>query len=269
MSIEEILSLSSKKLASVSLRPRLESEILLAHFLGKDRIYLHLNNRQIIDEEPFFELIKLREQHIPIEYITKKVSFYSEDFYCDFGVLIPRPESEILVDIASDLITKYKLKDILEIGVGSGVISAMLKIKHHDINMVASDISEQALKIAKRNFELKNLDIIAIKSDLFEDIEDTYDIVISNPPYIKNSFQIDKNLTYEPQNALFGGESGEEIILKIIDGCMDRGVRYLVCEMGYDQRDVISQYLELKGIYNYNFYKDLGDLDRGFWVNFF
>jgi len=267
MRIDDALNRATKLLKNCE-RPRLEAELLLSFFLDCRRIDLHLNGIKEIEELGFFELVKQRMEDVPLEYITKKASFYDEEFFVDRGVLIPRPETEILVDIALETIDKHKIGKLLEIGVGSGIISAILKKKRGDLQITACDISQKALEIARKNFLEKGLSIELVESDLFENIVGEFPLVVSNPPYIKNSYKIPKNLTYEPQNALFGGEGGDEILKKIIDQSLNRGVRYLICEMGYDQRGLISKYLDQKGKGNYNFYQDLSGFDRGFIVEF-
>ncbi len=268
MKISEALAHSCARLANIVERPRLESEILLAHYLQKERIYLHAHGETEIEEAGFFALVAEREKHVPIEYITKKASFYGEEFFIDYGALIPRPETELLIDLASEIIEQNNIQSVLEIGVGSGIISATLKGKFPNLSITACDISDEALAIAQKNFALKGIEIPLIRSDLFQNIDDYFELVVSNPPYIKSDYPLPKNLEYEPQNALFGGESGDEILLRIIDESLLRGVRFLACEMGYDQREKIAKYLDQKGIANYNFYKDLSALDRGFWVRF-
>ena len=142
--------------SSVIPRPRLEAEILLAFVLNCSRVSLHCQSNRQIESffvESFFRLIKRRSLHEPLEYLIEKVSFYGEELYISHGALIPRPETEILVDKALEIITKYSCKNIAEIGIGSGAISVMLAhlSKDSSLSFHASDISPEALFNARVN----------------------------------------------------------------------------------------------------------------------
>ena len=133
------------------------SEILLSGTIKKDKIYIILNNSYFISEsetEIFKNYIFRRKNGEPIEYIIEKVSFYSMNFYISKGALIPRPESEILVDLAFELLKNKKNANILEIGVGSGAVSIAVAIKLQNSKIVAIDISRDALKIAHKNIKI-------------------------------------------------------------------------------------------------------------------
>ncbi len=248
-------------------RPRLEAELLLAFFLKKDRLWLFKNdNLKIEKKEEFLKLVKKRALGYPLEYILGKVSFYLRDFFIEEGVLIPRPESEILIDEALKTIKNIKNPKIAEIGVGSGVISIMLALFREDAKITATDINKKALKLALKNARLYNVDkrIKLVHTSFLDKIEDRFDLIVSNPPYISTSFKLDKSVLKEPKEALFGGERGDEIIEKIISLSILREVPYLVCEMGYDQREYIEAHFKRMKIKNFYFYKDLAGFDRGF-----
>jgi release factor glutamine methyltransferase len=265
MRIKEAITLASSKIAHVTDRAKLEAEILMCHTLKQDRVYLHIHSNKEIDTKKYFELVDKRANYIPIEYITNSVSFYSEDFFIDYGALIPRPETEILIDRVIPHIDKSD--KVVEIGVGSGVISIMLS-KLTGISIDGVDISDDAIKIANKNIEKFGLAnrVCIYQSDLLNSYDKEIDIIVSNPPYIEDDIVLDKSLSFEPQNALYGGKVGDELLQKIIDIAYIKDVRVLACEMGYDQKDKISQYIESKE-YKYKsleFYKDLANLDRGF-----
>lgn len=273
MTIKDLLE--SLKSAYSGERPNLVCEILLAHFLQKERIFLHANaDRKVADLMPdstqtlqksLLEAITLLNDGYPLEYIIKKVSFYSQEFFIDSGALIPRPETELLLDYALETITKYNIKNIYEIGVGSGVISIMLCLLKKDIKIVASDISQSALNIARENIALHSKQdstlqsrISLVKTNLLDGITfPKHSLIISNPPYIADSYAIPRNLSFEPRIALFGGENGDEILRKIIAIDAD----FLCCEIGYNQG-----YLEQNlGAYkSVRFYKDYAGFMRGF-----
>ncbi len=269
--IKEALKEASLLLKDVAERPFLEASILLCHLLKKDRIYLTLHeNEELKEWDRYFSLIERRKKHEPIEYITNEANFYSKTFHIEKGVLIPRPETELLVDMALDILKKFpNSPKVAEIGVGSGIISITLALFRKDIKITATDISEKALKCAKINakkFKVQN-QIEFIKTSYLEGIKQNFDIIVSNPPYIKNDFEIDKNLTYEPKEALFGGETGDEILKEIVFLAKNQ-TKYLICEMGYDQKEPMERFFKENGIKNYSFYKDLAGFDRGFIINF-
>jgi len=266
MKINELIDKAAKELRYLCPRPKLEAEILLAHSLNKERIWLHMNHFEEVDSKSFFQLLELRRNHIPIEYILGKVGFYSEEFYIEESVLIPRPETEILIDISSDEITKKGYKKIAEIGTGSGVVSIMLALKHDEIEITATDINEKALALAKKNADKFNVSekINFIHTSFIDKCNDSFDFLVSNPPYIAYDFILEKHLEHEPSNALFGGEKGDEIIKKIIDISIERNIKSIAVEMGYDQKEPIKEYLKQKNIDSVKFYKDLAGFDRGF-----
>lgn len=249
-------------------RGLLECEILLSYILKKDRIFLHTHSNFEITNSDFELLLtyidKLNDNY-PIEYITNKVSFYSQYFYIDENALIPRPETELLIDCTFKLIVQNNIKKIFEIGVGSGIVSIMLCLLHKDLEVIAIDKSNKALEVAKKNIQLKSvLDnslksrIRLIEGNLLDGINRSKsDFIVSNPPYIANSYKIPPNLKFEPREALFGGNKGDEILLDIIK--LD--AKYLCCEIGYNQeylKDYLTKYDKV------SFYKDYSNFVRGF-----
>lgn len=269
MKINELLEIATKELKSICSRPKLEAEILLAHSLEKERIWIHVNYFVDVDTKKFFALLELRKNHIPIEYILGKVSFYSREFYINEGVLIPRPETELLIDKTSEEIAKNNYKNIAEIGTGSGIIAIMLALKHNNINITATDINEKAILLGKKNakkFDVENK-ISFVKTSYIDGCKEEFDLLVSNPPYIANNFGLEKHLMHEPSNALFGGEKGDEIIKNIINISIEKNIKTIAIEMGYDQKKSLLSYLNQKNIKKVNFYKDLAGLDRGFVAN--
>jgi release factor glutamine methyltransferase len=272
---KQIVKHYSKELREVTHIPAKEVEILLLHILEKNTIWLHLNyDKQCECEAELKKLVEKRATHYPLEYITKKASFYGELFEVEQGVLIPRPETEILVEKAEEILKGIKTPKVIEIGVGSGIISVMLALLIKDIQITAVDINEKALVLAKRNAIKHGVEekITFIKSDLFENIpKEHFDMVVSNPPYIAKNYKLPKNVNYEPHNALVGGDSGDELLKNIIDEVFKRDIPYLICEMGYDQKEPIKNYVAKKQKSEkekkLTFYKDLEGFDRGFVLN--
>ena len=244
-----------------------EARILLEHHLGytKDYLILHDSDEITITKE-MQEDIKRVKKSEPIEYITQKVSFYSQEFIITSGVLIPRPETELLIDKVVKVAQDMQDLKIAEIGVGSAVISIMLsKLLPNISYIVASDINPQAIELSSKNIKLHDIENIElIHTSLLDKVDKKIDIIVSNPPYIADDYMIQNNLRYEPSNALFGGKIGDEILKQIIDLAFEKDIKYLLCEMGYDQKDKITNYLKDKEYKNLEFYQDYSGFDRGF-----
>lgn len=245
-----------------------EAQLLLMHHLDVDELWLLTNQNLHVDNcQKLFEWAERRAKNEPLEYITKKVSFYSEEFFIAEGALIPRPETELLIDeVIKNVKDKNSNLTFAEVGVGSGIISIMLAKTFPNAKIIAVDISEAALKIAKINIEKFGLqDRIELRlGSLLEPISEHVDYLVSNPPYIANDFKLDTNLSYEPQNALFGGTVGDEIIKELLDEVLSRNINFFSCEIGYDQQDKIRNYLNNKPLKKLEFYKDFSGFDRGF-----
>ena len=272
-SYKQVVKEYSKYLRDITHIPQKEVEILLLHIVQQNIIWLHINyNKPCEVEKDLEKLVKKRATDYPLEYITKRATFYGEIFEVEKGVLIPRPETEILVEKAFDILKDIKNPTIVEIGTGSGIISVMLAKLISNIQIIAVDINDKALDLAKRNATQHGVEdkISFIKSDLFENIsEDKFDMVISNPPYIASNFKLPKNVQYEPANALFGGNIGDELLKDIIIQTSKKDVKYLLCEMGYDQRKPLQKFIDENIKYkSLEFYKDLSNLDRGFILEF-
>ncbi len=249
-------------------RPAREAQLLLMHSLKVDELWLLTNqNTHLQSSQELFELAARRAKNEPLEYITNRVSFYSEEFFITQGALIPRPETELLInEVIRNVEDKNAHITFVEVGVGSGIISIMLAKIFPNAKIIAVDISGTALEVAKINRERFGLqDRIELRlGSLLEPIEERIDYLVSNPPYIANSAHLESNLSYEPQNALFGGEIGDEIIKELLDAVLSREINFFTCEMGYDQKDKIQNYLKEKPLKKLEFYKDLSNFDRGF-----
>jgi len=245
-----------------------EAQLLLMAHLQKDELWLITNqNTQVQEIEKLLEWTARRAKNEPFEYITNSVSFYSEEFYIDEGALIPRPETEILIDeVTKRVENKNAVMTFVEVGVGSGIISIMLALEFKNAKFIAVDISPKAIEVAMRNIAKFGLqDRIELRlGSLLEPISEEIDYLVSNPPYIADDESLESNLAYEPQNALFGGTIGDEIINELLDEVLKRNINFFTCEMGYDQKGKITKYLENKNYKDLEFYKDLSDFDRGF-----
>lgn len=273
MTIKACIKKYANELKNITHIPNKEVEILILHLLQKNVIWLHLNSHLEFEYEKELEkLVKKRATDYPLEYLTNKASFYGEIFEVATNVLIPRPETELLVEKAIEILEEIKKPKVLEIGVGSGIISIMLAKLIENISIVAVDINDNALELAKRNAIKHGVEdkIEFIKSDLYTNIsnEIDFDMTISNPPYIADDYKLPKNVEFEPKNALFGGKVGDELLKKIIEQTYNRKIKYLLCEMGYDQKKPLEEFFKTFNIQEYNFYKDYSDFDRGFVVKF-
>ena len=272
MTVKESLKWAKEKLRDTCERPQYEAELLLAYHLKQDRMYLITHdNDQVADVELYETLINRRAKSEPYEYIVGEVSFYDIHLKVETGVLIPRPETEILIDLVSEIIEKEALENIAEIGIGSGAISIVLARKFPKLNVIATDICDSPLKVAQKNIEHFALEeqIELRKSNLIDDVPESLDLVVSNPPYIAEDFLLQSNVVdYEPKEALFGGRVGDELLKQIILDVHARKIKYLACEMGYDQKEPIEAFIKDLGVEYIQFYKDLAGLDRGFVIQF-
>jgi len=254
--------------------PQKEVEILLLHILGQNVIWLHINyNKECTNNisKQLEKLVKKRATNFPMEYITLKASFYGETFNVAQNVLIPRPQTEILVEKAIEILSTLDNPKIVEVGTGSGIISVMLALEVPNISIIAVDINDDALALAKSNAKKFNIEdkITFVKSDIFNDVDvQNFDMCISNPPYIKNNYKLPLNVKHEPSNALFGGDDGDELLKKIIDATYNNKIKYLYCEMGYDQKEPLGKYINKYKTKNLEFYKDYEKFDRGFTTEF-
>ena len=201
-----------------------EKKLAIGQVLNLSIPEILINKERTLSKEEI-KLYKKFEKQInkglPIQYILKKAYFYGEEFYINKNVLIPRPETEYLIENVLEIIKKQpkrKKLTILDIGTGSGVIAITLSKQLPNANIVATDISRKALKVAKHNQQLHHTNVKFVKTNLYKNIKQKFDIVISNPPYIeKNSQTIERKVKrYEPKKALYGGEDGLKYFRKII-----------------------------------------------------
>ncbi|SFV67640.1 Protein-N(5)-glutamine methyltransferase PrmC, methylates polypeptide chain release factors RF1 and RF2 [hydrothermal vent metagenome] len=272
MRVKEILNWAEWQLKESCQRPRFEAELLLAYHIKKDRTYLHaFDNREVQDIDKFKKLVERRANHEPYEYIVGEASFYDIELEVEQGVLIPRPETEILIDLVAEIIRRENIITIAEIGVGSGAISVVLARKFPNLKIISTDICDTPIEIATKNIKKFKLEdrVKVIKSNLLDEVKSSIELVVSNPPYIANNFKLEKNVgEYEPKEALFGGVVGDELLKQIVLDVKARGIKYLACEMGYDQKEPMTQFFNEIGVEYYKFYKDLAGFDRGFVITF-
>lgn len=272
MTIKESLTWASSQLKVSCERPQFEAELLLAYHLKQDRMYLMTHDKDFVEELDAYQvLIQRRANNEPYEYIVGEAAFYDIHLSVEEGVLIPRPETEILIDLVAEIIEKEKITHIAEIGVGTGAISVVLARKFPTLNIIATDICDAPLRVARKNIETFGLEkqITLRKSNLIDEVGEPVELVVSNPPYIAEDFLLESNVVdYEPKEALFGGRVGDELLKQIILDVKARGIKWLACEMGYDQKEPLSAFVNELGVKSIQFYKDLAGFDRGFVIEF-
>ena len=257
---------------------KLIAEIVFSHILNIDRMMLFTKYRDDIEDEKIekirYFIQKIGREKFPVQYLLNEQEFYKRKFYVDKGVLIPRQDTEILVekmiDILKTKISKNQVHPkILDIGVGSGIIGITAALEVESSYVLGVDISEKALETAQKNKEiLKVSNIKFLKSDLFENVEfKQFDMIVSNPPYISlNEVGImsDDALLHEPSEALFAENDGlyfyYEICQKAFDYLADFG--YLLFEIGYKQGKNVSEIMKNFGFKNIDVIQDLAGLDR-------
>lgn len=253
----------------------LDVQLLLGKVLGKDKLYLITNKEEEVSkikEREFYKLINQRKDKMPIKYILKSAEFMGLEFQVEEGVLIPRGDTEILVEETLKFIKNERRYDICDLCCGSGAIGISIAYLKENTNVDLIDYYEIPEKVTKKNIRKHNLDSRTnfIKSDLLKEpisMNKKYDILVSNPPYIKDEVietLMDDVKKYEPHTALSGGEDGLYFYKKIIDDSnkilKDNGV--LAFEIGHDQGKEVSDLMIEKGYKNVRVIKDLAGHDR-------
>ncbi|KPI47080.1 SAM-dependent methyltransferase [Clostridioides difficile] len=276
MTIKDIIIKYSDTFKDISDTPRLDTELLLQKALGDvDRLYIHLNLDKELTEEQEIKFIGFAKERLngrPIAYIVENREFMGLDFFVKEGVLIPRPDTETLVEEIIEICKGRKEVSILDIGTGSGAITVSLAKHIENSKIMSFDISEIALEIAKKNAIINKVGekIKYINSDLFTAISDSnikFDIIVSNPPYIKKQ-DIETLHTqvkdYEPYNALEGGEDGLDFYRKITE----QGKKYLnrcgilAYEVGHNQAEDVINIMKSNGYKKIYTKKDIQGIDR-------
>jgi release factor glutamine methyltransferase len=228
--------------------PRLNAEHLLAHVMGRKRIDLYLEfERRLPESElaPLRELVKRRGAGEPLQHLLGTVEFCGRTFRCDRRALVPRPETEQLVEL---LISRYKSEiactRIIDVGTGGGVIALTLAAEYPKSEVIGVDISEDALMLARENAERLGLASVRfLKSDLLENLEGTVDLIVANLPYISTEDRpnLSREVLHDPEVALFAGERGDELVRQLIAQAPSRlrpgGV--LAMEIGIGQNETL------------------------------
>ena len=267
----EISKLLSENLNLNLREAKLESRFILEQTLKVKHQYLIKNSNQLIETNKFKQIMSYVVQRLsykPLAYIFKEWKFYDMKFFLTNNVLIPRQDTELVIDLILEKYHRQKNIDILDLGAGSGVIGIVLANKFKNANVLLSDISSDAINIAKKNIlfhKLKN--ISTIKSDWFTNITNKkFDLIISNPPYINKSDSHLKNkeLLFEPKNALISEQKGYADIIKVIKlspkFLNSNGALYI--EHGYNQSKKIKELFLKNNFIKIKQKKDLNGIIR-------
>lgn len=253
----------------------LDSQLILSYVLKRDKLHVILNrNENVCDEvkDRYMKLIKLRAQKMPVKYITGECEFMGLNFKIRQGVLIPRPDTEVLAERVIEEIKNQKYHKVCDVCCGSGCIGISLAEYTCLDKVTCLDISNSAIETAKENIHSLHLNdrVSVFESDLLKysiQKNERYDVIVSNPPYIKTSDMeslMEDVRNYEPHEALDGGDDGLDFYRKITaqsTSVLTQG-GLLAFETGYDEKEAVLDIMEREGFKGIRSFKDLAGLDR-------
>ena len=251
--------------------PRLDAELLIGHALGLERIGLYLHHHKPLHPDELTQirgLVERRRALEPIHYILGSREFWSLELKVDRRVLIPRPDTERLVEVALAHLD-HSATHVLDLCCGSGAIALALGSERAQLSILATDFSDDALAVAKDNRDtLERTNVKLLKSDLFSNIEGRFDMIVCNPPYIRSNdiqgLMVDVS-HYEPVSALDGGEDGLEFYRKIISSAPDflTPNGQLIFEIGHDQANALRELFNSNPVWVWGgSFQDLSGHDR-------
>ena len=273
MNIENILNegidvLQKNKIAN----PQLDSEILLSNSIKRDKKHIILNPKEILDSEQlgkFKSLIERRKKGEPIAYIINKKEFWKDEFFVNKDVLIPRPDSEIIIEQVLKIYSKDDHLQVLDIGTGSGCILLSILKERSNFYGTGIDISKKSINVSKFNAKQLNLTnrVKFFHSSVDNFNNGKYDIIVSNPPYIEQLSlkYLEKDVVnFEPKLALNGGFDGFSKIRKVINkaSVLIKKNGKFILEIGFNQKNKVKKILKEEGFYVNKAIKDYGNNDR-------
>lgn len=257
------MSFTIKQILQNSKIDRLDTQVLLQHILNCSRTDLILKDNCRLSNDEYQRYIKCYEQRlsgVPLAYIVGYKEFYSRQFKVNENTLIPRPETELLVDSVLAIVKNGNR--VLDLGTGSGSIAISLKLENPTLDITAIDKYAKTLDVARENATNLGAHIKFVQSDWFGKISETYDVIVSNPPYIKVGDVHLNNLAFEPEAALTDFADGMSAIRTIIDSSRTHLTGYLFIEHGYDQGFSTANYMINAGYKNVRTIKDYANHDR-------
>lgn len=256
MTIKEALELATKKIQFKNFPDaRYDAEIILSWTMKKNIEFFYTYPEKQLTKNQIIKFKKAMERRLtgePIAYILKNKNFFGLDFYVDKNVLIPRPETEQIVELSLDLVKKYpKIKTIADIGCGSGVIITALAKNLKNKKLLATEISKQAIYVAKKNFKIHKVKIDLRHGNLLNPIKnEKIDLLVANLPYVKTTLKLNKpetlGLKFEPKRALFAGTDGLDYFKKFFKQLtkLKNQPKFIILEIGDDQTDKIRSLIK-------------------------
>ncbi|MCM8784763.1 MAG: peptide chain release factor N(5)-glutamine methyltransferase [Candidatus Omnitrophica bacterium] len=273
MDLRDLLKLTKDEFQKYNIdSPYLEAEIIISEVLKIERHKIYTENIKVSESKykKIKELVEKRKRRVPLPYLIKKVYFYDCEFKIEKGVFIPRPETELLVEKTINIYRQYfypeKVK-ILDIGTGTGNISITLAKNIENCEVIGVDISKKSLRIAYENSILNKVEkkVKFLFSDVFENIDDKFELIVSNPPYIKEDEyeKLAEEIKKEPKKGLVAGKDGLKIIKKIIEKVSYylKKKGFLIIEIGYNQVKEIKKFIP-KELCLFEIKKDFSFCDR-------
>ena len=273
MTVLEVLQRSTEYLKKRKIdNPRLNAEHLLGHVLGRSRMELYLEfERKLPEAElaPLRELLRRRGEGEPLQHLLGTVEFCGQTFLCDGRAMVPRPETEQLVELLVSEVTGQKLQlRILDVGTGSGVIALSLAAKVPEAAIVATDVSEDALVLARDNAaRLGFIERVKfLRSDLLSDIEGAFDVIVANLPYVSTQDRqsLAREVLHDPELALFAGERGDELVRELIEQAPAHlnPAGLLALEIGIGQAASLIELLREKNYHDFSAKNDYSGVSR-------
>jgi release factor glutamine methyltransferase len=269
--IDAALCWGRDRISTCSETARLDAELLLAYCLDKPRSYLYGRPEQELSQscwQKYQELVQKRLEPTPIAYLLGSREFYSMEFAATPAALVPRPETELLVELALEQIPIAATCRVCDLGTGSGIIAITLKKQRPLASVYATDVDPDCLVLARENADRHGVEIKFIESDWYRQLPQrmVFDLIVSNPPYIaaNHPFLTQGDLPAEPELALTPGATGLEALEQIVSHARDYLVSggYLIVEHGYDQQAMVADLLKAHGFGEIRCVTDYNDLPR-------